>query len=119
MADMQTVTGGCHCGAVRFEAKADLSQAMECNCSHCEKKGFILTFTPRANFTLTKGEGVTGEYLFNKKAISHRFCKTCGVQPFAYGKTPDGAEMAAINLRCVDGIDIAALSPAKVDGRSF
>jgi len=119
MPDMQTVNGGCHCGAVRFEAKADLTQAMECNCSHCEKKGFILTFTPRANFALTTGEGALSEYRFNKKSIAHKFCKTCGVQPFAYGAMPDGAEMAAINLRCVDEIDLSSLSPQKVDGRSF
>ena len=30
---MQTHTGGCHCGRVRFEITTDLSRASECNCS--------------------------------------------------------------------------------------
>ena len=32
---MQTHTGGCHCGRVRFEITTDLSRASECNCSLC------------------------------------------------------------------------------------
>lgn len=118
MAEMQNVTGGCHCGAVRYEAQADLSQSMECNCSHCEKKGFILTFTPRTNFTLLKGEDGLTEYRFNKHVIAHQFCNNCGTQPFALGVGPDGAEMAAINVRCIDKVDLAALKPMKFDGRS-
>ena len=104
---------------MRFEAKVDLSQTMECNCSHCEKKGFILSFTPRENFRLTRGEDQLAEYRFNKKQIAHLFCRTCGVQPFGYGETPDGAQMAAINVRCLDGVDLKALTPKPVDGRSF
>lgn len=108
--------GGCHCGKVRFEVEADLSQVIECNCSHCAMKGFMLTFAPIDAFTLTKGEGETQEYLFNTGKIHHRFCKTCGVESYANGGGPDGAEMAAINVRCLDGVDLAALSPAPYNG---
>lgn len=119
MGDMKKVAGGCHCGAVRYEAAVDFSQTMECNCSHCEKKGFILSFTPMENFRLLQGEDQLAEYRFNQKKIAHVFCKVCGVQSFARGEAPDGAIMAAVNIRCLDGVDISALSPAKVDGRSF
>jgi hypothetical protein len=119
MTDMKTLAGGCHCGAVRYEAEADLGEAMECNCSHCEKKGFVLTFTPVENFRLLSGADKLIEYRFNKHAIAHRFCSMCGAQPFAIGSTPDGKRMAALNLRCVDGIDLAALNPQKFDGRSI
>jgi len=56
MAEIKNVQGGCHCGAVRFEASIDLSSTMECNCSHCAAKGFVLTFTPAENFKITSGE---------------------------------------------------------------
>ncbi|MPZ55415.1 MAG: GFA family protein [Rhizobiales bacterium] len=119
MTGVQTLAGGCHCGAVRYEAEADLGQTMACNCSHCEKKGFILTFTPVEKFRLLAGEEKLAEYRFNKHAITHRFCTACGVQAFAIGVAPDGKPMAAINVRCVDGVDLAALKPQKFDGRSL
>lgn len=116
----KTYKGGCHCGAVRYEAEADLSgMLIECNCSHCEKKGFILTFTPRDKFRLVSGEDKLTEYRFNKHEIAHRFCLVCGTQPFGYGKMPDGAEVTAINVRCIDGIDLVALEPQAYDGRSL
>ena len=46
MSDMRTVTGGCHCGLVRFEAPIDMASAIACNCSICQKKGLLLTFVP-------------------------------------------------------------------------
>jgi hypothetical protein len=116
---MQTVTGGCHCGAVRYEADVDLGETMECNCSHCEKKGFILTFTPIGHFRLLSGEDRLTEYRFNRHQIAHRFCSACGAQPFAFAAAPDGQPTAAINVRCIDGIDLAALAPQKFDGRTL
>ena len=116
---MSKITGGCHCGSVRYEAEGDFSTGMECNCSHCDMKGFVLAFVPRASFTLTKGEDAFSTYHFNKGAIDHNFCATCGVQAFGYGTGQDGLEMAAINLRCVDNIDRSALSIQHVNGKDF
>lgn len=119
MPDPQTHEGGCHCGKVCFRATVDLSEVMECNCSHCAMKGLLLAFTPRDNFELLRGEGETTEYRFHKHVIAHRFCNTCGVQPYALGAMPDGSQMAAINARCVDGIELAALKRKPVNGREF
>ena len=119
MVPMQTLAGGCHCGAVRFQAEADPAQAMECNCSHCERKGFILTLTPAEKFQLLSGEDKLTEYRFNKRKIAHRFCTACGAQPFAFAASPDGTPTVAINLRCVDDLDLATLTPQKFDGRTL
>lgn len=111
--------GGCHCGAVRYEVEADLSKAIECNCSHCAIKGLILTFTPASQFTLLTPDAQLTEYQFNKKHIHHMFCSVCGVESFAHGIGPDGSEMYGINIRCLDGMDLDTLSPTKVNGRDF
>ncbi len=112
-------TGSCHCGAVTFAVAADLpGEAMSCNCSHCRRKGFLLTFVPADQFTLRSGEDSLASYQFYKHNIKHRFCATCGTQSFAEGSTPDGP-MRAINLRCVPEIDLDALKINKVDGASF
>jgi hypothetical protein len=114
-----THTGGCQCGNVRYEVTADISEVMACNCSRCGRLGSLLMFVPTANFRLLKGDGATTDYQFNRHNIHHLFCSTCGIQSFARGKRPDGAEMVAINVRCVEGIDPDKLTVKKIDGRSF
>lgn len=111
--------GGCQCGAVSFEVDVDLDNTVTCNCSRCRRMGFVLAFGPRDNFHLTSGEEVLTEYLFNKQAIQHLFCKTCGVESFAYGSMPDGSPTVAINANCLDGIEPRELDSKHVDGRSF
>jgi hypothetical protein len=111
--------GGCHCGAVRFAVRADLDQTLQCNCSICTKGGFIWAFVPAEQFRLTQ-EGDTTEYLFNRHAIHHRFCRVCGMETHAHGQHPaTGAMMVAVNARCIDEIDLSALKPKSVDGRSL
>lgn len=112
--------GSCHCGKVAFTVEADPpALGMSCNCSHCRRKGFLLSFFPADQFRLERGEGDLKSYFFYKHNIEHRFCTTCGTQPFAMGKMPDGSAMAAVNLRCVDSIDLDGLEIRKVDGASF
>ena len=115
----QKYSGGCQCGAVRYEVTTDLSSTFACNCSRCGRLGTILSFTPEQNFTLLSGEGSLTEYQFNKHVIHHLFCKVCGVQSFSRGARPDGTKVVAINARCLDGVEPDELTPTKVDGRSF
>ena len=110
--------GSCHCGRVRFGVEVDLASPITCNCSYCARRGSILAFTPRDKFSLQSGEAELTSYRFNTNKIEHLFCRNCGMEAFAYGAMPDGTEMAAINLRCVDGIDLDALQPTMFDGRS-
>lgn len=118
MADMKKHSGGCHCGRVRYEVETDLASVISCNCSICSKKGLILTFVPKERFSLVSGEGDLADYRFNKHVIHHLSCATCGVESFARGTAPDGAEMVAINVRCLDDLDLSALTPTPFDGRS-
>lgn len=111
--------GGCQCGKVRFEVESDLSQMIACNCSRCSKLGAVLAFAPIEAFSLLSGEEALSEYRFNTGKIQHLFCSDCGIESFARGEAPNGAKMAAINMRCLDGIDVFALSPQQVDGKSF
>ena len=119
MPEAKSYTGGCHCCAVRYEVQADLSQVIECNCSICSKKGSLLTFVTRDKFKLVSGEASLKDYQFNHKVIHHLFCTTCGIASFANGVMPDGTRMAAINVRCLDGVDLAAIKPTPFDGRSL
>jgi hypothetical protein len=111
--------GSCHCGRVRFEAEGDITSATACNCSMCQRKGSLLWFLPRSALHLLTPEQDTRIYLFNKHKIKHRFCPTCGIHPYGEGTTPSGEPMAAINIRCLEGIDLEAIPVTHFDGRSM
>jgi hypothetical protein len=109
--------GSCHCGKVAYEVEGDIQGALACNCSMCQRKGSLLWFVPRAQFRLRTPEDAAATYTFNKHVIKHRFCPTCGIHPYAEGVDPKGNPMAAINLRCIEGIDLDAISVQHFDGR--
>src|SRR5688572_28231097 len=109
MGEVKKYKGSCHCGKVRFEVSTDLSQVISCNCSICAMTGALLSFVPAAQLELISGEDAVTDYQFNKKIVHHLFCSTCGVRSFGRGKGPDGKEMCAINVRCLEGVDVGAL----------
>ncbi len=120
MSEAQTYTGGCHCGRVRYEADLELGgPVISCNCSMCGRAGTLLTFVPAERFRLLSGEDSLTNYQFNKKHISHLFCKTCGIKSFARGIGADGKPMVAINTRCLDDVDVSQLKVAHFDGKSI
>lgn len=110
--------GGCHCGRIRFEVEGTIAQAIDCNCSMCQKRGGLLWFSPRSRFRLLTSETGMATYTFNTHKLRHRFCPACGLAPFSEGTDPKGAATVAINVRCLEGVDLATLSVVKYDGRS-
>ena len=119
MPEMKTYTGGCHCGQVRYEATMAFDQVIQCNCSICTKRGSLLAFTTPDQFNLLSGGDKLVDYQFNKHVIHHLFCPRCGVGSFARGTGPDGKEMMAVNVRCLDDVDLGALKVVPFDGRSM
>ena len=119
MSENNAFAGGCHCGAVRYQVTGlDIGSSITCNCSRCSKLGSVLSFLPALSFNLISGEDKLTDYQFNKKVIHHLFCSICGVQSFSRAVGPDGSEVVAINLRCLDDIDVESLTPQKFDGKS-
>ena len=115
----KTYTGSCQCGKVRYEVQADIGEVITCNCSRCRKVGGLLSAVAMSDFKLLSGENEMTEYQFNKRAIHHAFCKTCGIQPYAYGKGPGGRDMVMLNVRCLDGVDAEQFKVKKFDGASL
>jgi hypothetical protein len=118
MPETKAYQGGCHCGAVRFEVATDLAQVISCNCSICTKRGLLPTFVGADSFTLRAGEAALADYQFGRKRIHHLFCRHCGIESFARGTGPDGTPMVAINVRCLDEVDLGALAPTPFDGKN-
>jgi hypothetical protein len=116
----QTYSGGCQCGKVRYQVQMDLGEVVSCNCSRCARLGWLLAFVPSTEFKLLSGGSSLTTFEFNKHTIQHQFCSTCGIQSFAMGTHPKtGAKMTAINVRCLEGVDVDALKVKKIDGKSL
>jgi hypothetical protein len=111
--------GSCHCGRVAFEVEGEIKGAMACNCSICQRKGSLLWPVPREKLRLLTPENAASTYTFNKHVIKHRFCPACGMHPYSEGSDSKGNAVAAINIRCLEGIDLAAIPVQNVDGRAL
>lgn len=110
--------GSCHCGRVAFNVEGTIDQVISCNCSICSRRGSLLWFVPRDKFDLLTPEDAASTYTFNKHVIKHRFCPVCGILPYAEGVDPKGNAVAAINVRCIEDMDLASVPVHEFDGRS-
>jgi hypothetical protein len=110
--------GSCHCGRISYEVEGELGPVIECNCSHCSRKGYLLWFLPRDKLRLATGSNDMATYMFNKHVIEHKFCSHCGTAPFGFGTSPSGDATVAVNVRCLEGLDLTTLQRKPFDGRS-
>ena len=110
--------GGCHCKAVRFEALLpETVEAQTCNCSMCEKLGYVHVIVPEARFRLLSGQDAITTYSFNTGVAKHTFCSVCGVKSFYRPRSnPDGW---SVNARCLDNPDDLDIRIEAFDGRNW
>jgi len=111
-------SGGCHCGAVRFEAKLPAKVvAQSCNCSICAMTGFVHVIVPEQRFRLTSGSDDLTTYTFNTGVARHLFCSRCGVKSFYRPRSnPDGW---SVNARCLDGAEGLDIEIEAFDGQHW
>lgn len=122
---MPTYQGRCHCGATRYEIDAEIDHVRECDCSICRRRG-ALTFrvAPDAIRFLTPLSDLA-VYRWGTETGADYFCPTCGVMPFRQPSAPtqeerdagmDRFEGWAVNIRCIDDLDLDALLRIRIRG---
>jgi hypothetical protein len=118
MTTLRTLSGGCHCGAVRFEVDvAPDSPIWLCNCSICDMTAFLHLIVERERFRLISGVERLSDYRFNTGTARHLFCSVCGVKSFYVPRShPDGY---SVNVRCLDGQPFAGVEPQPFDGQHW
>ncbi len=98
------LTGGCLCGAVRFEIDAPLVSASWCHCTRCQRR----TGTPASaqarvepgSLRVVSGEEHLREYRPDDGAPKV-FCGLCGSG--LWSRSPDDAGVVAARLGAFDG----------------
>ena len=112
------VSGGCHCGAVRFEAEVPREiEVLDCNCSICAKTGFRHLIVPHGDFRLERGEEALASYRFGTGAANHLFCRTCGVKSFYQPRSHP--EAWSVNLTTLDDVSALEVTARPFDGRHW
>lgn len=112
-----THQGSCHCGRVRFEVQASLDHVVDCNCSICRRKGALWHAVPDAGLRIVAGEEELALYQFHTHTAQHYFCRHCGISTFSRPRIDP--RLWVVNVRCIDGIDLAALPRQFFDGANW
>jgi hypothetical protein len=101
----KSYTGGCACGAIRYDTSSEPIFANHCQCLDCQKRSgtghsSYLTFPQRADFTIS-GEAKTWRVAGdNGNEKAHAFCPTCGTPVYlTFAETP---ERLAIHVASLD-----------------
>lgn len=111
---LEKYEGSCHCRRVTFEALISLRQVVDCNCSICRLRGALWCGAAESDLRIISGESELTLYQFNTKIAKHYFCRHCGIHPFIRPRLDPGRW--AINARCLEGVDMSALSVRTFDG---
>ena len=108
----------CHCGAIQVEIEAPAHLTVQsCNCSMCERTGFLHVIVPSSRFRLVQGEQDLSCYTFNTGVAKHYFCKHCGCKPYYIPRSnPDGF---SVNLRCIDRSTVSGITMEEFDGQNW
>ena len=115
---MYKCSGGCHCGQVRFEIDLPGSVTVNrCNCSICQKSGYVHLIVSVDQFNLLSGANHLVEYRFHTGVAKHLFCNKCGIKSFYVPRShPDAF---SVNLNCVDLPEEIEVSIQSFDGRNW
>lgn len=102
---METVSGSCHCSAVKFEIDLDdgLQNLRRCNCSLCRRKNAIMACVPIEQFRFLSGEDKLSSYKWNTKVAEHFFCSICGI--YTHHRRRLNPREYGFNVACIDDID--------------
>jgi hypothetical protein len=117
--------GTCHCGRIRFEVDAQIDHVRECDCSICHRRGALNFRVPKEALRLLTPWEDLSLYQWGSMTAKDFFCPTCGILPFRRPSDPTQQEHSqgvepfdgwAINVRCLEGIDVSSLPVKKVFG---
>ena len=114
------LTGGCGCGAVRFEIDAPLVSALYCHCTRCQRRtGTAAAASARlapGSLRIVRGEEHVRRWT-PEGGLAKDFCGQCGSALFA--SDPESGEVAVVRFGAFDAdpgatrADAAAAVPVR------
>ena len=107
------LSGGCQCGALRYELTDAPLTLYACHCTNCQKQtgsAFVLSvIIPEPAFSFTKGKPAKTEWTADSGALRYGYyCRDCGCR-IANGQTPP---IGFLSLRAGTFDDTSWIRPA-------
>jgi hypothetical protein len=100
-----SLTGGCLCGAVRFELAEPPQDAGYCHCTRCQRRtGSASSAQARIDgrtFTLLRGEQVVRGWRHPDGGFEKCYCSECGAHLFS--RNPDDLVQMSVRMGAFDG----------------
>jgi hypothetical protein len=102
----KNLTGGCLCGAVRYQLEGPPRRTTHCHCLHCRQSSgapFLtwIEYHP-SNFRIVSG--IPSRYESRPK-VTRQFCGTCGSQlTYQHTDEPETIDVTACSLDHVDAV---------------
>ena len=100
----QAYTGGCECGAIRYEIAAEPLFMNDCQCRDCQRRsgtghGSYLTFPNRQDVKLQGAASHSNVKSDSGNVKTHAFCPTCGSPVYlTFSATPEVFTVHAASL---------------------
>ena len=105
-----TIQGGCLCGGVRYETRAELRDVITCHCSQCRRtSGHFVAATQVASEDLHLLESGTLRWYRSSDSAQRGFCARCGGNLFWKESAPDSKTISIMagTLDTPTGLKIA------------
>ncbi len=112
------LTGGCQCGALRFEIRAEPLTVYVCHCTECQRQSGsafgMSVMVPRASLVYTTGAPRRWKRTADSgRAIESDMCETCGVRPVNHPTAND--KVSIVKPGTLDDTELAASDRAYLD----
>lgn len=109
--ELPPATGGCLCGAVRYEARGPLRDVLFCHCRECRRWSghhFAATAVRREHFALAEERGLRWIESPDSESSARRgFCRECGSSLFWDAPARETISVAAGTLDEPTGLHTA------------
>ena len=105
---MSEFTGGCHCGAIRFEVTGEPVRAQNCHCDDCRRSGGSAfatnVFVNADDFRITQGSPREFNWLANSGNRRGRaFCSDCGTSLYVTNEARP--QLVGVRIGAIDDAD--------------
>ena len=106
----ENLTGGCLCGAVRFETKGPSFKVLNCHCTSCRKhNGAPMATLAGYTSDQVSFSGAERRLFASSPGVRRAFCGTCGTPLTWEGEDPDRGPVLEFHISTFDKPD--ALKP--------